>query len=200
MTEDTPLSRIGTQTRQPLTGWPLPEVWSGRTRRRCEGRWYGLYGTTRRSATCAARSSPTAGSAVSCREPHRRRSTSSVLAGKVRRPNIHRIRHLDSGRRFRGISSCAVPPVSPAQPPARSDQGGRVRGQLPSVLQDPLVVLPVEAAASQAKSVLHGDVNLPRDVVVSSVRVSPDPEAPDVDAVDPHHNISVLAALRNLGL
>ena len=39
---------------------------------------------------------------------------------------------------------------------------------------------------------------LPGDVVVSSFRISADPEASDAGAADPHHDVGVLAALRDL--
>ena len=73
-----------------------------------------------------------------------------------------------------------------------------VSGQLPAVLQDPLVVILVEATSSQAKSFPHRKVDLPGNIVVSSVRVSPNPEAPDVCAVNSHHSIRVPATFRDL--
>ena len=71
----------------------------------------------------------------------------------------------------------------------------RVKGKLPLFLQNTLVVCLVEAAACQAKSFFHTDVDLTRDVVVSSRSVPPDPEPTDVSVVDSHHGVRVLAAL-----
>ena len=89
---------------------------------------------------------------------------------------------------------------SATQAAGESDLGGGAVGQLPSIYQNPLVIRPVEAATSQAQGFLHGDVDLPGDVVVSSLRISADPEASDVGTADSHHDVGVLAALGDLGI
>ena len=67
-------------------------------------------------------------------------------------------------------------------------------------LENPHVVRFVEAAARQLKSLLHRDVDLPRDIVVSDLLVPPDPKLADIYTVDSHHCFRVIAAFRDFGI
>lgn len=66
--------------------------------------------------------------------------------------------------------------------------------QLSLFPENPRVVRFVEAAACQLKSLLHSDVDLPRDIIVPGLLVPPDPQLPDLYTVDSHYSYRVIAA------
>lgn len=71
--------------------------------------------------------------------------------------------------------------------------------QVPVVPQDRRVVHEVEGATGDAESLLRGDMDLPRDVIVASGRLSSDPVLADVRPVDADHDFRVLPPFADLG-